>query len=359
MKPIKSLRGVAVLAATLLLGVSAAACAKTTSNDSSGSASGKNGKYVIGVSNTLVGNGWRETMICSVKAQALVSGKSSKVVSANRNGGATEQIADLRKLISQGVNAIIVDPVDPTKLNDVIEQAHKKNIVVVAVDQSVTAKDAYIATNDQVAYGRVGAAWLAKQLNGKGNVVEMRGIAGAAADTDRHQGFTKEMKKHPGIKVVKSVYTDWDYSKGGQLALDILGSSTKVDGVWTSGQDYVVVKALQSLNKPYIPVVGSDSNAFIHQTLTLADKGFKGAVVSNPAVIGAVGVTVALDVLDGKQVDRVTHLTPEVWDAANDKKQLEGMYLKNKPATYADQTQVKPYTTYTNQQLFDCKGPGE
>ena len=42
-------------------------------------------KYVIGVSNTLVGNGWREEMICSVKAQALASGKVSSVKVANRN----------------------------------------------------------------------------------------------------------------------------------------------------------------------------------------------------------------------------------------------------------------------------------
>ena len=33
------------------------------------------GNYVLGVSNTLVGNGWREEMICAVKAQALASGK--------------------------------------------------------------------------------------------------------------------------------------------------------------------------------------------------------------------------------------------------------------------------------------------
>ena len=44
-------------------------------------------KYVIGVSNTLVGNGWREEMICAVKAQAIASGKVSKVIVANRNGG--------------------------------------------------------------------------------------------------------------------------------------------------------------------------------------------------------------------------------------------------------------------------------
>ncbi|HKW69621.1 MAG TPA: LacI family transcriptional regulator, partial [Candidatus Dormibacteraeota bacterium] len=35
-------------------------------------------KYVVGVSNTLQGNGWREEMICSIKAQAKVSGVVSK-----------------------------------------------------------------------------------------------------------------------------------------------------------------------------------------------------------------------------------------------------------------------------------------
>ena len=67
-------------------------------------------KYVVGVSNTLIGNGWREEMVCSVKAEALASGKVSKVIVANRNGGPSEQIADLRNLISAGVNVIIVNP---------------------------------------------------------------------------------------------------------------------------------------------------------------------------------------------------------------------------------------------------------
>jgi len=65
-------------------------------------------KYVVGVSNTLIGNGWREEMVCSVKAEALASGKVSKVILANRNGGPSEQIADLRNLISAGANVIII-----------------------------------------------------------------------------------------------------------------------------------------------------------------------------------------------------------------------------------------------------------
>jgi ribose transport system substrate-binding protein len=151
-------------------------------------------KYVIGVSNTLTGNGWREEMICSIKAQAAASGMVSKVVVANRNGGPPEQIQDLRNLISAGVNAIIVNPSDREALNPVIKQAADKGIVVVAVDQAVSAPEAYVLSNDQVAYAKLGAEWLFKQLGGKGNVIEMRGIDGVPADADRHDGFNAALK---------------------------------------------------------------------------------------------------------------------------------------------------------------------
>ncbi|MCB0053166.1 MAG: hypothetical protein KDE24_26895, partial [Caldilinea sp.] len=42
------------------------------------------GGFTIGVSNTLVGNGWREQMICAIKAQATASGLVDEVVVVNR-----------------------------------------------------------------------------------------------------------------------------------------------------------------------------------------------------------------------------------------------------------------------------------
>ena len=143
------------------------------------------------MSNTLVGNGWREEMICAVKAQALASGKVSKVIVANRNGGPAEQIADIRNLISAGTNAIIINPSSANALDAVVAQAAARGVKIVSVDQRITAPQAYNVTNDQVAYGRLGADWLFKKLGGKGNVVEMRGIAGVPADTDRHTGFRR------------------------------------------------------------------------------------------------------------------------------------------------------------------------
>ena len=43
------------------------------------SASAAKDSYTIGVSNTVQGNGWREEMVCAIKAQALASGKVSKL----------------------------------------------------------------------------------------------------------------------------------------------------------------------------------------------------------------------------------------------------------------------------------------
>jgi ribose transport system substrate-binding protein len=312
-------------------------------------------KWVLGVSNTLVGNGWREEMICAIRAQARASGVISQVKVANRNGGPAEQGADIRSLISAGANAIIINPSSSTALNAVIKQAAARGVKVVSVDQRVTAPEAHNVTNDQVAYGRLGAEWLFKKLGGNGNVVEMRGIAGVPADTDRHTGFQQALKKYPGIKVVKQTFTNWSFAPGGKQMLDILNSGVTVDGVWTSGIDYTVVNAFKTAGKPYVPVVGADNNQFLKQLLTV--KGLSGAAVTNPATIGGAGAAVAIKLLQGQSVRNWVKLTPQVWDngSASGKAQIKANYSPSRPPTYSARLQIKPWTTYTTKQLFSCK----
>jgi len=314
------------------------------------------GKYVVGVSNTLIGNGWREEMICSVKAQAEASGMVSKVIVANRNGGPAEQISDLRNLISAGVNAIILDPSDREALNPIIKQAVAKGIVVVSVDQDVSAPDAYNLSNDQVSYGKLGAEWLFKHLNGKGNVVEMRGIDGVPGDADRHQGFSEALKAYPDIKVVAAPFT----GKAAQQAKDLLGSGKDIDGIWTSGQDSVVVDAVQTAGKKMIPVIGADTNGFIGQMIELKDKGFVSAAVTNPPTVGGAGVALALGVLEKKgDLPKTVKISPEVWDntTAENIDKLKQYHDPKLDPYYSMAFQIPPYTTYTKEQLLACKGP--
>jgi ribose transport system substrate-binding protein len=342
------------LAALAALAVVAMAVVGTTASARGTSPAG--GKYVLGLSNTLAGNGWRERMVCAFRTQARVSGKVSKVIVSHRNTDTAGQIADIRALISAGVNAIVINPSNPSALKPIAQQAIARGIKVVFVDQFVPVKGAYNATNDQVAYGRLGAQWLFKKLKGRGNVVEMRGIAGAPADTDRHKGFQQARSKYPNIKVVKSVFTGWQFTQGGKQILDILNSGVKVDGVWTSGIDYTVVNAFKTAGKKLVPIVGADNNAFVGQ-LKKQYPNLQGAAVTNPATIGGVGVTVALKALQGQSVPRWVKLKPQVWTWPAQRALINRYYSSRISGDTSVQAIVKPWTTYTYAQLRACKGP--
>jgi ribose transport system substrate-binding protein len=335
-----------ILAAGLLV----AAC-----GGSSGSSGGTK-KYVVGISNTLTGNGFREEMICSIKAQAKASGVVSKVITANRTTDPSGQIADMRNLISAGVNVIVINPSDRSALDAVIKEASDKGIVVVAVDQGVTSTQAYQLYNNQVKYAQLGADWLFKQLGGKGNVVEMRGINGVSADADRHQGFTATLANYPNIKVVKETFTNWSLDPAAQQVKDILSSGLKVDGIWTSGIDSTVVDSYATAKKPFVPVIGADNDAFLGQLINLKGQGLLGAAVTNPPTVGGAGLAVGLDVLQGKSHPHLINLDPVIWDNVSSAgmTELQNHYDPTLNAYYSVSYQVAPYTTYTKEQLIAC-----
>lgn len=355
----KEVRG---LLLALMLVLSACAAPPPPSSDAAMTADDdammEEGGFVIGVSNTLVGNGWREQMICAIKAEATVSGLVDRVIVVNRNGGPTEQIADLEGLISQGVDAIILNPTDREGLNAVIESAIAQGIVVVAVDQAVTAAGAYVATNDQTAYARLGAEWLFEQIGGSGKVVEMRGIDGVPADTDRHNGFLAALEMYPDIEVVAETFTGWDPSTGAQQALDLI-TTQEIDGIWTSGIDYPVVEQFQVADVDYIPIVGADNNGFVEQLLDLAGEGLVGAAVTNPPAIGAVGMSIAVDALTGKNPPLETILTPRVF-TTEDTEGLQSMYAPDEQVGWSTYVDIPPYTHYNGSaDVSACKAPGE
>ncbi|HJR86648.1 MAG TPA: substrate-binding domain-containing protein [Acidimicrobiia bacterium] len=316
---------------------------------------GEGETYTLGVSNTLVGNGWREQMICAIKAEALASGVVDEVVVVNENADTTGQIGHIENLISQGVDAIIINPTDREGLNSVIEEAIAQGIVVVAVDQAVTAEGAYVVTNDQEEYGYLGAKWLFEQIGGEGNVVEMRGIDGVPADTDRHEGFMRALEEFPGINVSQETFTGWDPTVGAQQALDII-SAGDVDGIWTSGIDYTVVEQFQTANADLVPIVGADNNGFIAQLLEV--DGLEGAAVTNPPAIGGVGAAVAIAALKGENPDQVVTLTPEVFDHTEES-DLNSLYDPEQQVGWSTYVEIAPWTNYEAAQVSECAGPGE
>lgn len=339
--------------------VTALVVALTACGDDSGDGGDGEESYTIGISNTLIGNQWREQMVCAIKAQARASGVVDEVVEANRNTDASGQISDMEGLISQGVDAIIVNPADRAALDDVIAAADEQGILVVAVDQAVTAEAAHNVTNDQVAYAEIGARWLFEQLDGSGDVVYMRGADGAPADQDRDEGFQAALAEFPDINVVSEVHTGWDPSTGAGQALDIL-SAREVDGVWTSGIDFPVVEQFEAAGHPFVPIVGADNNGFIQQLIELEGEGLTGAIVTNPPPIGGVATAIAIDELSGAEDHpQDTTLTPELYDNIDDMSTLEELYLPDLPQGFVSTVEFEPWTTYSQEDVLECRGPGE
>ena len=338
----------------IILAVFALIVAACSSDDEGSGDGGDSGEtYTLGVSNTLVGNAWREQMICAIKAEALARGNVDQVVLQNANTDAAGQIAQIQTLISQGVDAILVNPADRDALNAVIEEADAQGIPVISIDTSVSSEVAYYVANDQAAYGEVGARWLFEALGGQGKVAYMRGLEGHPADIDRDTGFQKALEGFSGIEIVYEDWTGWDPSVGAQQALEIL-TTMEVDGIWTSGIDYTVVEQFAVAGVAPVPVVGADNNAFIESLYTV--DGLTGAAVTNPPSIGGVGAAVALDILEGQSVALRTLITPALYD---DPAALQDLFVEDLPAGWSAYMEIEPYTNYTAQQVLDCKGPGE
>ncbi|MGI8826543.1 MAG: substrate-binding domain-containing protein [Chloroflexota bacterium] len=316
--------------------------------------------FTIGVSNNTVGNGWRDEMVCSIRAEVRNSGKARTVIQQGA-GDTSVQIAQIRNLISQRVNAIIVDP-NSTALAGAIQQAANQGITVVIVDQFIPSlfnkPHIYQAANNQRAYGRLGMRWLIQQLHGKGNVALLEGIAGAPANTEREIGQQQALKHYPKIHVVAKVYTGWDYTKGGQQMTQLLNSGKKIDGVWTSGIDYTVINAYRTARRKFVPVVGADNNAFVRQLVTMRTQGVVGAAVTNPPPIGGVGAAIALKALSGGHPAAVTTLVPKVWANTNAMglAALKAHYLPSRGPTYGADWIVAGKANYTQRQLFACNG---
>jgi ribose transport system substrate-binding protein len=343
-------------AITVSLGL-AIVVAGCTGGDGGDGGDGEGG-YTIGVSNTLTNNGWREEMICSINAQSVVSGEVESLNVSHRDTDPAGQIEDIRTLIADDVDAMIVNPSDRSALDEALAEATEAGITVVAVDQAVTEESAFVLSNDQEQYAYLGATWLFEKIGGAGDVVYMRGIAGAAADDDRDAGFNRALEEFPDINVIFESHTNWDQATGTQQFSDFLATGDNYDGIWTSGIDNVIVQAMLDAGEDLVPIVGADNAGFVQQLLDV--EGLEGAAVTNSAAVGGAGVKLALQILNGEEpAERITLTEPQIW--ANDSEegiaQLEEAADPDINETWPLQYTLEGWTDYTKEDIIACDGP--
>lgn len=330
--------------------------------------------YRIGYANGGgVGNGFREQQVCTANAEALASGRVSELITIHRNTDAAGQLSDIRDLIAADVDAIVFNPNDPDALNPALEDAAAAGIQTISVDAYVTHEDSYNLYNNQIEYAYLGASWLFEHLGGEGVVYYMRGIAGNPADSDRDIGFERALEEYPGIEVVptrEGEFTDWDPATTTEVINNFIASGQYdgIDGIWTSGMDSQVVDAIQDANLDFVPIVGADLGAFVEQLLDDENyPGLEGAAVTNTAAVGGAGVTLAIRLLDGDDIETAEDATqpntvllePVVADNVSDDgvSLLQSWQVDGLDPLWPLGLQIEGWTTYTPEQAIACDGP--
>lgn len=316
---------IAIAALALALAVAVAACgssnnSSTSSGSSSAAASGggaKKGDFTIALSNSFLGNTWRQTMVrifqnTAKQAQSQGLIKSYKVENA-ANGTATEQIAQLKSLILQHVNAILIDAASADALNPTIKQACNAGITVVVFDSLATEPCAYKLEDSIAAYGFQEGNFVGQKMGGKGNLLMVRGVVGSAPEKVIYDNQIKALKKYPGIKIVRSLVGQASNSVTQQAVAGALPSLPQVQGVVTGGSSLGAVQAFQSAHKP-IPVVAFDNSgeALRFWAKQHQKNGYSAVSVRTEPGQAAAAFWMALDVLQGNKVPNKIYTFPNV-----------------------------------------------
>jgi ribose transport system substrate-binding protein len=221
--------------------------------------------------------------------------------------GAPEQANQLQDLLTVNkINALVVLPFESAALTKPVAQLKSKGVYITVVDRGLTdasAQDAYVAGNN-TAFGNIPAGYLGKALNGKGNIVVLRGIA-SNIDNERNDAFNAALKQFPGIKVLDSKYGNWNRDDAFKVMQDYLTRFKEIDAVWAADDDMAVgvLKAIDQAKRTDIKIVfgGAGAKGAIKTLMDGSDARIQANVSYSPRFIyEAVKMTAEARLKDAK-----------------------------------------------------------
>lgn len=166
-------------------------------------------KYKIGISQLGEADEWRKDMKEELYRE-LVFYPDIEAIYRQADYSSEKQVAQIKELMQQNIDLLIVCPYEAAPLTAVVEEAYNKGIKVVIVDRNINSElyNSYIgADNFQV--GQFAGMYAARYLNNKGNIIEITGLQTSTPAREREKGFAEAIKKFPGISIQKVISGDW------------------------------------------------------------------------------------------------------------------------------------------------------
>ena len=295
------------VALAVALVAAVAACGRTGAPAGGGSARKQIAVIPKGTTNEF----WKAIHAGAVKAANERGGADIIWKGPIREDDRDEQIKIVENFISQGVDGIVLAPLDDKALVPALNEAKARKIPVVIFDSGVKWDDyvSFVATDNYKA-GALGADRLGEVLGGKGDIILLRYAEGSASTMEREAGFLETLaKNHPGIKVLSSNrYAGATVEPAYAAAENLLSTFKGVQGMFTPNESttlgtLLALRAAGRLGgKNDVKLVGFDAGDKLVEALWKGE--LQGLVLQNPLRMADLAVNALLDSIGGKKVEK-------------------------------------------------------
>lgn len=171
------------------------------------------------------------------------------------------QLSQVENLISQGVDVIVINPVDANSTNLITDKAKAAEVPIIAFNEFFTNEnqvECYVGS-DPKQQGILQMEYLAKKMNFKGNVAIIMGRFGGETQRLRTEAYHEVISKYPEMKIVAEQTADWNRARGMALMQTWLQSGKEIDAVACNSDEMAIgaLKAIEAAGKLGNIVVGS------------------------------------------------------------------------------------------------------
>lgn len=222
----------------------------------------KTSQYTIGFSQCIGSDLWRKTMLDEMKMELSLH-PGAKFIYSDANGNSQRQIQQVKNMVDEGIDLLIISPNEAQPLTGVVEQTYNKGIPVIVIDRKTSSElyTAYVGA-DNYQIGKMAGEYLGSLLKNKGNILEIMGLPGSSPAIERDRGFADGLKKFGNVHITAQVYGDWLKDHAENQLQQIIPSLKNIDAVFAHN-DVMAQGARQVLNQARlnknIKVVGVDA----------------------------------------------------------------------------------------------------
>lgn len=165
--------------------------------------SGKQKRHVIGLSQCMLDDAWREAMINDMRIEASNYDDMEIIIKDAQNNNET-QIQQIRDLIRQKVDVLIISPYQSEPITAVAEEAYRAGIPTIITDRKVNTDQytSFVGANNYE-IGLAAGNYAANYLPPNAIILEIWGLTQTSPAQERHKGFVDALREREDLSFRK------------------------------------------------------------------------------------------------------------------------------------------------------------